>query len=85
MNSQEGWLAHYSMEAMTAALMFLLDMAVQSVSTTENTIAFPEKPVLEMLFRNMADEAFLIHYRFTFRPIAPDFSLIASYNSVLIA
>jgi len=66
--------------------MFLPDMVVQAVPTSEDGIAYvADESVLEVHFRDMTNNALLIHLHPAFRPFASDFDLTASYNSVLVA
>jgi len=65
--------------------MLLPDMAVQVVPTSEDGIAFiADEFVFEVHFRDMTNNALLIHLHPALCPFAPDFGLAASYNSVLV-
>ena len=66
--------------------VFLLNMAIQGVAAREDRVAFiAVKLVLQVHFSDMADDALLIHHQPTCRPMAPNFSLIISFNLVVVA
>ena len=66
--------------------MLLLDMAVQGVSATENSITFAaDESVSEVNICNVMGNAFLVHHHPAFRPFTSEFDFTTSYNSVLVA
>ena len=83
----ENFGSSYSTEGITATSPMLPpDMAVQVVSASKDSITFiADEFVSEVHFRNMTDNALLIHRHPTFRPFTPDFDLTTSYNSMMIA
>ena len=83
----ENYGSSYSVESIAATSSVLLpDMAVQGVSASKDDTTFvADEFVSEVHFRNMTDNALLIHHHPAFRPPAPDFDLTVSYNSMMVA
>lgn len=66
--------------------VFLLHVAVQSVSTTENGMAYvASKSELEMALYDMPNDAFLVHDHAAVQPIATHLGFIASYDAMVVA
>lgn len=65
--------------------MLLPDMAVQVVPTSKDGFAFvADEFALEVHFRDMTNDALLIHHHPAFRPFAPDVDFTAPYNPMLV-